>query len=74
MSGELGVPAIQGQEGRKEQENVTTHTLAIVVHHVLGLTLKKLHVVQVIFLQKRNIGILLGPLDPLNSRPFRENT
>ena len=53
VNGDIGLPAmdIRGLE----LDNVTTHHPAMEVHHVLGLHLKKLHVIQVILIQYANI-------------------
>ena len=48
VCGDLGVPAVPRQERRKEEDSVTTQHLAMVVHHVLGILVRKLGVPQVI--------------------------
>ena len=53
VNGDHGVPAMEIR--RLELDVVTTHHPAMEVHHVLGLHLKKLHVIQVIFIQYTNI-------------------
>ena len=50
VCGGLGVLAMHTQGRRKEQENVTTQHLAMVVHHVQGPQLRRLYVLQVIYI------------------------
>ena len=51
VCGDHGVPAVQRQERRKEQDSVTTHHLAMVEQYVLGLQVTSLYVLQVIYIQ-----------------------
>ena len=51
VCGDLGVLATPRQGRRKEQENVTTQHLVMVVHHVQGPQLSILYVLQVIYTQ-----------------------
>ena len=50
VCGDLGVLATPRQGRKKEQDSVTTQHLAMVVHHVQGPQLRRLYVLQVIYI------------------------
>ena len=58
VCGGLGVLAIQQQEIRKEEDSAITQHLAMVVHHVLGIQVRKLYVKQVIYVQIKLLTFL----------------
>ena len=49
VCGDLGVLVKPRQGRREEEDNVTTQHLAMGVHHVLGLQVRSLYVLQVIY-------------------------
>ena len=75
MCGDHGVPAVQRQERRKEQDSATTHHLAMVEQYVLGLQVTSLYVLQVIYIQVKGKSskiefIIFAEFSPT---PFADN-